>query len=211
MGPMPTPKFRAAWNVASPLPRSTETVLEEELVTARSSLPSLLKSSTAKALGRGVPSATISAVRKVPSPLPSSNETLLLPKLATARSGTPSPLKSPTTGEIGLTPLGKVRAGWKVPSPLPRSTETAPENQLATATSRTLTPLKSPRATEIARLPAAKSPGANETVWAGAGVGNIDANANPVATSRQNLTEVPGMACPPRFRGVLVQWRPRSW
>ena len=41
------PKFPAGWKVPLPLPSSTETVLDPALLTARSSLPSLLKSPTA--------------------------------------------------------------------------------------------------------------------------------------------------------------------
>src|SRR6267378_4303260 len=84
------------------------------LVTARSSLPSPLKSPTATETGKP-PAAKVNGARKVPSPLPDSTETLREPELATARSSLPSPLKSPTATEAGrLPPVLEIRAAWKV-------------------------------------------------------------------------------------------------
>src|SRR5271156_6774863 len=68
--------------------------------TARSSLPSRLKSPTASELG---PDSTLKsrAVWKVPSPLPNRMLTFPPSLLATAKSSLPSPLKSPTaTGQV---------------------------------------------------------------------------------------------------------------
>src|SRR6266581_3500419 len=48
---MPTNKVVAGWKVPSPLPSSTETVLDPALATARSTLPSPLKSPTATDTG----------------------------------------------------------------------------------------------------------------------------------------------------------------
>src|SRR5262249_17813180 len=46
-GRLPTPKLRTPWKLPSPLPKSSETVLEESLVTTRSGTASPLKSPTA--------------------------------------------------------------------------------------------------------------------------------------------------------------------
>ena len=67
----------AAWKVPSPLPSSTLTSLPAWLAVARSSLPSLLKSPTARDSGP-VPVAEVRAGWNVPSPLPSSTLTVLL-------------------------------------------------------------------------------------------------------------------------------------
>src|SRR5947207_15657606 len=89
---------------------STETVLEPRLATARSGLPSPLRSPTATDAGL-VPAAKANGARKVAAPLPNSTETLLEPKLATARSGLPSPLKSPTATEKGLVATPQTASG----------------------------------------------------------------------------------------------------
>src|SRR5205814_670695 len=49
--PSPASKFRAVWNVPSPLPSSTETEFASELATTRSSLPSPLRSPAATEYG----------------------------------------------------------------------------------------------------------------------------------------------------------------
>src|SRR5258708_19102448 len=107
---------------------STETLLglpkeTPELATARSSLPSQLKSPTATDRELD-PAPKSTAGPKVPSPLPSSTETLFEPTLATAKSSSPSPLKSPTTTETRLDPAPKFTAAPKQPSPLPTRTQT---------------------------------------------------------------------------------------
>src|SRR5207249_3705447 len=61
--------------VPSPLPSSTDTVLDPLLVTTRSGRPSRLKSPTAMDVGVAV--ATAGAARKVPSPLKSPRATLI--------------------------------------------------------------------------------------------------------------------------------------
>src|SRR5262249_15921571 len=96
------------WKVPSPLPSNTETVLDPALATARSSLPSPLKSRTATETGF-VPTEKARAVRKVPSPLPSRTETVLSGLVAIARSCTRSPLKSPTATNTGVAPDSKSR------------------------------------------------------------------------------------------------------
>src|SRR5439155_5819952 len=113
-GLVPALKACAAWNVPSPLPSSTETVLgprmlKSKLATARSGCPSLLTSPTAMERGP-VPVLKFRGAWNVPSPLPSSTETSLERKLATARSGRPSPLTSPTATEAGVIPTSMVRA-----------------------------------------------------------------------------------------------------
>ena len=78
------------------------TLLELLSTTARSILPSRLKSPATMAVG-------LAAFRlpkgwKVPLPMPNSTETLSDAKFATARSSLPSPLKSPTAMARGLEP-----------------------------------------------------------------------------------------------------------
>src|SRR5436309_14604076 len=94
--------------VPSPLPSSTDTVLDPLLVTTRSGRPSRLKSPTAMDVGVAV--ATAGAARKVPSPLPSSTEVVLAPLLVTASSRLRPPVKSPTAVAHGLPPDGTLRA-----------------------------------------------------------------------------------------------------
>src|SRR2546426_659228 len=82
--------------------RLPKRMLTPAFVTAKSSLPSPLKSPTASDPGPSTPE--FNAGLKVPSPLPSSMLTLLLPAFATARSSLPSPLKFPATTEAGDDP-----------------------------------------------------------------------------------------------------------
>src|SRR2546421_495567 len=91
---------------------------------------------------------------------------------------------------MGFVPEGKVRAGWEGPSPLPSSTETSPEIQLAATRSGTPSPLKSPTATVIESMPTGKSLLANDSVWAGAGVGNSDQNNSVAAITNASFAEV---------------------
>src|SRR5437879_9731988 len=98
---MPTTKVVAGGKVPSPLPSNTETVLDPALATARSGLPSLLKSPTATDQG-APPAAKFRAAWKVPLPLPSSTETVSDTALATARSGLPSQLMLPTETDSGF-------------------------------------------------------------------------------------------------------------
>src|SRR6266852_4927983 len=70
------PKCCAAWKVPSPLPKSTETLLEPKFATAKSRLPSSLKAPTATEEG-ALPAVTFRAGWKLPSPLPKSTDTLL--------------------------------------------------------------------------------------------------------------------------------------
>src|SRR5439155_188540 len=132
---------------------STEREQDQHMVleTARSGLPSPLKSPTAMDAGR-LPAPKASAAWKVPLPVPCSTNTWLELGMATARSGSPSPLRSPTVTERGPLqqplPSEKFVSARKVPSPLPSSTETLAESKLATARSCTPSPLKSPTVTE---------------------------------------------------------------
>src|SRR5260370_28668132 len=122
---------------------STETSSEPSLATARSVIPSPLRSATPTEVGR-LPVPKLPAGWKPPSPSPKYTETLLEPKLPTTRSGTPSPLKSPTATEDAERPAPKLRAAWKLPSPLPNSTETVEAPELATARTEAPSPLKPP-------------------------------------------------------------------
>src|SRR5262245_16489512 len=84
--------------------RSTPTVLPP--ATARSDLPSPLKSPTATEFAAVLPveKVGIFVVGNVPFPVLNNTPTVVLLELATARSGLPSPLKSPTATEVGFDP-----------------------------------------------------------------------------------------------------------
>src|SRR2546430_1724923 len=77
-----------------------ETLPEEPLATARSCLPSPLKSPTATESGLEPVGKSIAAL-KLPSPLPNKIDTVFESELVTARSCLPSLLKSPTAIESG--------------------------------------------------------------------------------------------------------------
>ena len=80
-----------------PLPSRIVTLLELSSPSARSGLPSRLKSPTVSAIGLVLPTPGESPrCVKPPIPLPSRIVTLLEFKFAVARSGLPSRLKSPT-------------------------------------------------------------------------------------------------------------------
>src|SRR5438093_1256498 len=146
---------------------------------------------SATAAERGLlPTAKDRGAWKVPSPLPSSTETSLDQALVTARSRIPSALNWPTATKEGRVPAGKYCAARKVPSPLPSNTATLLEPSLATTRSGTPSPLKSPTATVIESLPTGKSLLANDSVWAGAGVGNSNQNTSVAATTNASLAEV---------------------
>ena len=106
-GQMPVVRLAAAWNVPSPFPRRTVTVpasllLEvAKLTTARSTLPSPLKSPTARDHGRKPVDGLTGVGVKVPFPFPKSTVMVPFISFAMARSGIPSPLKSPMTIESG--------------------------------------------------------------------------------------------------------------
>src|SRR2546427_12897714 len=86
------------------------------LATARSCLPSPLKSPTATEKGL-VPAPKLAAALKLPAPSPKKIDTLAELKLATARSCLPSPLKSPTATEKGLVPAPKLVAAVRLTAP----------------------------------------------------------------------------------------------
>ncbi len=91
----------------APVPNRTETLLLFQFATAKSNLPSPLKSPTITEWGL-LPTEKLVAVPKLPVPVPNSTETLLLFQFATAKSNLPSPLKSPTVTELGLVPTVKL-------------------------------------------------------------------------------------------------------
>ena len=107
-GPNPTKKGlpEAGLNLPVPSPSNTVTVLPLVFATARSGLPSPLKSRTTNDSGSGPTAKGLpGAGMKPPVPFPGSTVTLLPVEFAVARSGTPSLLKSPTataTGEVLL-------------------------------------------------------------------------------------------------------------
>src|SRR6202012_4744734 len=141
-------------NVPLPLPRRMDTALawhpageqttSPELVTARSSLPSRLKSPTAMELGK-FSTVTVDGAGVKP-PWPSFNRigTDDAPAFATAISILPSPLKSPVASASGISPTVIEGATKKVPSCLPSRIAMFPlvlEKQ----------PVPAPQGSEIAR------------------------------------------------------------
>src|SRR5207244_3510745 len=115
-GPCPTGtgEPEAALNVPSPLPSRMLTMFPIPSLTAKSALPSLLKSAATmpvakKPTGIGEPGAGVN----VPSPLPSSTTTPLGWETVTARSRFPSPLKSPTVTVAGYVAAAGGLAGRK--------------------------------------------------------------------------------------------------
>src|SRR5256885_10352659 len=79
--------------VPSPLPSSTDTVLDPLLVTTRSGRPSRLKSPTAMDVGVAV--AAAGAAREGPSPFPRNPGKGVGPFVVTAQNRKGSPLESP--------------------------------------------------------------------------------------------------------------------
>src|SRR5437868_4694335 len=75
-----------------------ETLSESALATAKSCLPSPLKSPTAIETG-ALATPKFPPTLKLPAPSPNKIDTLSEPMLATTRSCLPSPLKSPTATE----------------------------------------------------------------------------------------------------------------
>ena len=127
-GLVPAVRFTAGPKVPSPLPKSTLAPLAPApwtsvLVTARSSLPSRLKSASARPKGLSA-TVTFWAGAKVPSPLPNSTLTVLVLMVARSKSGLPSPLTSPTAEPSGGLPTVKFWTLWNEPLPLPRRTLT---------------------------------------------------------------------------------------
>src|SRR5918911_3287347 len=91
--------------------RSTETLPEPGLATARSRCESPVKSPAATEEGL-VPAGKLVGAPNVPSPRPSSTEKPAK-KVATARSRFESPLKSPTATAAGPRPVGELTGARK--------------------------------------------------------------------------------------------------
>src|SRR4029077_11220395 len=88
----------------SPFPRKMETVLSDSFVTAKSILPSALKS--AAAIDEGArPVAMVAGVLNVPSPLPRNTEIVLFGCLAVTRSVNPLVVKDVATTDTGPLPV----------------------------------------------------------------------------------------------------------
>src|SRR5260370_16674412 len=106
--------------------KNTETLWSTELVTARSSFPSLLKSATAIAVGPFLVGTSAAPVN-VPSPFPINKVRVLLIWFATTRSMAPSAFRSAATIALGKIPVtGEFAETVKVPSPLPSNRVTEP-------------------------------------------------------------------------------------
>ena len=101
----------AALKEPVPVPSRTATVLK--FATARSGLPSPLRSPIATENGFE-PTAKSVFAPKEPTPVPRRTETFLLWKFATAKSGSPSPFRSPIATENGVVPTTKLVAAPKV-------------------------------------------------------------------------------------------------
>ncbi len=149
--PAATGEPGAAANPPAPSPSRTVTSSEFEFATARSPVPSRLKSPAA--IERGpVPTVTgePGAGARPPAPLPSRIVTLFEAVFATARSAVPSLSKSAmaTARGVGPTVTGEPAALAKPPEPLPSRTVTVPAARLDTTRSALPSWLKSPVAIE---------------------------------------------------------------
>src|SRR5438067_8801670 len=142
--------------MAPPL-SSTDTLLVVKFGTARSGLPSPLKSPTATVWGlMGV--VKLVGPLKLPVPEPSKIDTSAELLFTAARSSLPSPLKSPTAKEWGVASAAKLVAALKLPVPVPSKIDTSLDSSVevkfATARSSSRSLLKLPAATEQAAEPA---------------------------------------------------------
>jgi len=141
-----------------------EALLSPRFVTAKSGLPSPLKSPmlTDSELVPVVKSTLVAKVGVVAPVVLSRMETVLLSKFVTARSGFPSPLMSPMLTKVGVVPVAKSTLGAKVGVVasvvvvLSRM-ETVLLPLFATAKSGFPSPLKSPMLTERGLVPVVKS------------------------------------------------------
>ena len=146
-------------NPPEPSPSRTVTFWDVRFTTARSSLPSPLKSPVAIPKGRvptayGLPGDAVNP----PAPSPSSTVTVASPELEIARSSLPSPLKSPITMPRGVVPItnGLPVTSVNAPAPLPSSTVTLLLSAFVTARSIAPSPLKSPATIFTGFVPVAK-------------------------------------------------------
>src|ERR1017187_1675099 len=113
-----TDRFAAGRKVPSPFPRRIEMLpgllsmkMNPLFTTARSRLPSRLKSAASKKVG-DEPTENVAPALKVPSPFPGATVTELELRLAMARSGLWSLLKSPmATKDVPEPPLATSRLG----------------------------------------------------------------------------------------------------
>jgi len=100
-----------------------DTLAEPWFATARSGVPSPLKSPTATEAGV-VATLKLVAVPKLPAPVPNRIDTVPELPLATARSRTPSPLTSATATDCGFRPTLKLVAVPKLTVPHPTACTT---------------------------------------------------------------------------------------
>jgi hypothetical protein len=139
---VPTGKFVAGskLGVAQLEPQALsriDTLSDPWLATARSGMPSPLKSATATEAGV-VPTPKFVAMPKVPVPLPNRIDTVAELPFATARSTMVSPLKSPTATERGLAPTLKFVAGPKLAVSQPSALATPEATKINPAASTPL-------------------------------------------------------------------------
>jgi len=146
--------------------KNTETLLEPQLPTAKSGLPSPLRSPIERERGL-LPVVKSALTEKVGVEAPGvvvfkNTETLVELALATAKSGLPSPLRSPIETDTGVFPVVKSVLAEKLGVDAPgvvvfKNTETLVEFWLAVAKSGLSSPLKSPIKTERGLVPVVKS------------------------------------------------------
>ena len=160
---LPTANVNGGRKLPSPFPTSTEIgarspsmVPSRSFATARSSVPSRLKS---PGDDRGRPMPGIKAYAGAGMSrrrCRAARRRCRAALFAAARSGEPSRLKSPTAIDqtLSVFPGAIVRGACNVPSPLPSSTEIRPDPALATATSVRLSRLTSPWVTKEGPLSA---------------------------------------------------------
>jgi len=156
-GPIPVVKSVFAENEGVEAPgavvlKNTETVLEPEFVTAKSGLPSPLRSPIETEFGP-VPVLKSLFAENVGVVAPGvvvfkNTETVVSLRFGTARSGLPSPLRSPIKTDSGPVPVVKsvLAENEGVGTPIAvvfNNTETVPEVTFATARSNLPSPLKS--------------------------------------------------------------------
>src|SRR3954451_16261469 len=151
------------WTAAVAVLSRTSTLSSmKSLTTARSGLPSALRSAATTDFGN-VPAANATGAPNWPPGPPGSTDTVpgaasALP-LVTTRSGSSSPLKSATATEPGLAPAAKATCAANPAPPAPTNTDTVPATALATARSGSPSPLKSFTATASGKLPTANVAG----------------------------------------------------
>src|SRR5574341_372551 len=122
-GPVPPRQFIAGPKPNAPSPGRMDTRFRSEKATARSGLPSPLKSSISTLWGPPK-TGTLAATVKVPDPSPGRIDRADVYAFATTRSGLSSRLRSPIVTKDGPLPTGYVSVETTPPVPSPNRIET---------------------------------------------------------------------------------------